>query len=104
METISFLIFGAIDGIWSLLVYVVFGLIAAGIAKAIMPGKEPGGFFVTALIGIGAAYLGGFARSLLGISHDHEISFFSPLDWVFSILCALLILFIWKKVVGKPSK
>lgn len=103
METTSVLLFGAIDGVWSFIVYFVFGLIAAGIAKAIMPGKDPGGFFVTALIGIVGAYIGGYARTILGISHDNEVSFFSPFDWLFSILGALLILFIWKKLSGSRS-
>ncbi|MBQ0117215.1 MAG: GlsB/YeaQ/YmgE family stress response membrane protein [Flavobacterium sp.] len=90
----------AIDGLWSLLVYIVFGVLVAGIAKAIMPGKDPGGFIVTAIIGIIGAYLGGYMRDILGISHDNEVSFFSPFDWIFSILGALILLFIWKKLLA----
>ena len=99
MMTISFIMLG-ITGVWSFLVYLVFGLICAAIAKAIMPGKDPGGFWVTALIGIVGAYLGAYMRTILGISHDGEVSFFSPLDWIFSILGSLLILFIWKKLLA----
>ena len=92
MMTISFIMLG-ITGVWSFLVYLVFGLICAAIAKAIMPGKDPGGFWVTALIGIVGAYLGAYMRTILGISHDGEVSFFSPLDWIFSILGSLILLF-----------
>ncbi|MGV0995773.1 GlsB/YeaQ/YmgE family stress response membrane protein [Empedobacter falsenii] len=99
MMTTSFIMLG-ITGVWSFLVYLVFGLICAAIAKAIMPGKDPGGFWVTALIGIIGAYLGAYMRTILGISHDGEVSFFSPLDWIFSILGSLLILFIWKKLLS----
>ncbi|GEM52334.1 MAG: GlsB/YeaQ/YmgE family stress response membrane protein [Empedobacter falsenii] len=99
MMTTSFIMLG-ITGVWSFLVYLVFGLICAGIAKAIMPGKDPGGFWVTALIGIVGAYLGAYMRTILGISHDGEVSFFSPLDWIFSILGALILLFIWKKLLA----
>lgn len=99
MMTTSFIMLG-ITGVWSFLVYLVFGLICAAIAKAIMPGKDPGGFWVTALIGIVGAYLGAYMRTILGISHDGEVSFFSPLDWIFSILGSLLILFIWKKLLS----
>lgn len=98
MDTTSVLIFGAIDGVWSFLVYLVFGLIAAGIAKAIMPGKDPGGFFVTALIGIVGAYLGHNMRSWLGMDTDNELNFFSPSDWIFTILGAVILLFIWKMI------
>ena len=90
----------AIDGVWSFLVYLVFGLIVAAIARAIMPGEEPGGFLASAIVGILGAYLGAYMRSFLGISHDGEVSFFSPLDWLFSILGALVLLFIWKKLIA----
>ena len=93
--TTAFVMLG-ITGVWSFLVYLVFGLICAGIAKAIMPGQDPGGFWVTALIGIIGAYM----RTLLGISHDGEVSFFSPLDWLFSIIGSLILLFIWKKLLA----
>ncbi len=97
--TTGFILLG-ITGIWSFLVYLVFGLICAAIAKAIMPGQDPGGFWVTALIGIVGAYLGAYMRTLIGISHDGEVSFFSPLDWIFSILGSLILLFIWKKLIA----
>ena len=47
--------------------WIVFGLIAGIIAKAIMPGRDPGGAIVTILLGIAGAIIGGFlGRSLLG--------------------------------------
>lgn len=98
METMSVLIFSAIDGVWSFLVYVIFGLLAAGIAKAIMPGDDPGGFFVTALIGIVGAYLGHNLRSWIGFDTDNELNFFSISDWIFTILGAVILLFVWKLV------
>ena len=100
MMTTSFIMLG-ITGVWSFLVYLVFGLICAAIAKAIMPGKDTGGFWVTALIGIVGAYLGAYMRTILGISHDGEVSFFSPLDWIFSILRLLILLLIWKKLLDQ---
>jgi uncharacterized membrane protein YeaQ/YmgE (transglycosylase-associated protein family) len=54
---------GAIIG-WA-----IFGLIAGAIAKLLMPGKDPGGLFVTMLLGIAGALLGGFiGRALWGSS------------------------------------
>lgn len=94
----------AISGVWSFLVYLVFGLIVAAIARAIMPGEEPGGFLASAIVGILGAYLGAYMRSFIGISHDNEVSFFSPLDWLFSILGALVLLFIWKKLIAPMMK
>jgi uncharacterized membrane protein YeaQ/YmgE (transglycosylase-associated protein family) len=49
--------------IWSLIV----GLIVGAIAKLLMPGKDPGGFIITTLIGIGGAVLAGFLGRALGL-------------------------------------
>lgn len=90
----------AISGLWSFLVYLVFGLIVAAIARAIVPGEEPGGFLASAFFGIVGAYLGAYMRTLLGVSHDNEVHFFSPLDWIFSILGAIILILIWKKILA----
>ena len=46
--------------------WIVLGLIAGMLAKFLLPGKDPGGFVVTILIGIAGAILGGFLATLLG--------------------------------------
>ena len=46
--------------------WIVFGLIAGVLAKIIHPGKDPGGFIVTSLIGIAGAMIGGFISTSLG--------------------------------------
>ena len=48
-----------------ILAWIILGLIAGAIAKAIMPGRDPGGFIVTALIGIVGAVIGGFLGNML---------------------------------------
>lgn len=50
-----------------ILAWIVFGLIAGIAAKALMPGRDPGGFIVTILIGIAGAVLGGLVASALGL-------------------------------------
>ena len=47
--------------------WIVMGLIVGVLAKFIMPGKDPGGVFVTILIGIAGAFVGGFVGSALGL-------------------------------------
>jgi len=46
--------------------WIVFGLIVGIIAKLLMPGRDPGGFIITALIGIAGAVLGGYLGRVLG--------------------------------------
>lgn len=82
--------------------WIVLGLIAGAIAKAIMPGDDPGGIFVTMLIGIVGAIVGGLIASALGVGEIGE--FFSIGTWVIAILGALLLLAIYRVVVGRRGK
>jgi uncharacterized membrane protein YeaQ/YmgE (transglycosylase-associated protein family) len=78
----------------------IFGLIAGAIAKFIMPGKDPGGLLVTMLIGIAGSFLGAFVGGkILGVESAYSKNIFS-MALVFSVLGALLILFVWKKYIA----
>jgi uncharacterized membrane protein YeaQ/YmgE (transglycosylase-associated protein family) len=81
--------------------WIVLGLIAGAIAKAIMPGDDPGGIFVTMLIGIVGAILGGLIASALDIGELGE--FFDIGTWVIAILGALLLLGIYRLVAGNRA-
>lgn len=50
------------------IVWIILGLVAGGLAKFIMPGKDPGGFFVTIGIGVAGAFVGGYLGNVLGIA------------------------------------
>jgi len=50
-----------------LLSWIVMGLMVGAVAKFIMPGKDPGGFIITILLGIAGAFVGGFVASSMGI-------------------------------------
>lgn len=47
--------------------WLVMGLIVGVLAKFIMPGRDPGGLFITILLGIAGAFLGGFVGSRIGL-------------------------------------
>jgi uncharacterized membrane protein YeaQ/YmgE (transglycosylase-associated protein family) len=81
--------------------WIVLGLLAGAIAKLILPGDDPGGFIVTTLIGIAGALLGGFIASALGIGDLDE--FFDIGTWLIAIGGALLLLMIYRLVVGNRS-
>lgn len=73
--------------------YIVIGLIGGAIAKAILPGKQGGGWFMTMLLGIIGALLGGWLGGMiLGVSYS-EI--FSIKGLIFSVVGALLVLVIY---------
>lgn len=50
-----------------ILSWIVLGLIVGALAKWIMPGPDPGGWFITMLLGIGGAFVGGLISSFLGL-------------------------------------
>jgi len=73
--------------------WIVLGLIAGAIAKAILPGRQRGGWLVTLLLGIVGALLGGFVGSALfnvGLG-----SFFEIRTWLLAIGGSLVVLLIW---------
>lgn len=47
--------------------WIILGLVAGILAKVIMPGKDPGGWFITILLGIGGAFVGGWLGKMSGI-------------------------------------
>ena len=81
-----------------ILAWVVFGLLAGIVAKLIMPGKDPGGFILTVIIGIAGAMIGGFISTQLGLGN---ISGFDLRSFGIAVLGALLLLFIYHRVRGR---
>ena len=51
---------------------ILFGLVVGVIAKLLMPGRDPGGFIITILLGIAGAVLGGYVGRLLGFYGPNE--------------------------------
>jgi uncharacterized membrane protein YeaQ/YmgE (transglycosylase-associated protein family) len=59
---------GAFGGVIGLLLVAVVGLVVGVIAKVLMPGKDPGGWFMTILLGIAGSWVGGFLMAALGLA------------------------------------
>lgn len=75
---------------------IIIGLIVGVIAKLIMPGRDPGGFIVTILLGIAGAFVGTFIGRALGFYDTGEAAGF-----IMSLLGAILLLAIYRMVVRK---
>ncbi len=57
----------AVGGVIGLLIVGVVGLVIGVIAKLLMPGKDPGGWFMTILLGIAGSWVGSFLLAALGL-------------------------------------
>ncbi len=82
--------------------WIVLGLLAGAIAKAILPGDDPGGIIVTMLIGIVGAIVGGLIASALDIGDLDE--FFDIGTWVIAILGSLLLLVVYRMATGGRTR
>lgn len=78
-----------------IIAWIVFGLIAGVIAKFVMPGKDPGGFIVTILIGIAGAVVGGFIGNALGFG---EVTGFDLRSFFVAVVGAIVLLIGYRAV------
>lgn len=80
--------------LWTLIV----GLVVGVIAKLLMPGRDPGGFIITALIGVAGAFIASFLGQTLGWYRAGE-----PAGIIASILGAMLLLLVLRLVTDRRS-
>ncbi len=76
-----------------ILAWIVFGLIAGAIAKLLMPGRDPGGFIVTILLGIVGAVVGGFIGNAIGLG---SVSGFDIRSFVVAVLGSIVLLIAYR--------
>ncbi len=79
--------------------FLLLGLSAGAIAKAILPGKQGGGWISTLILGVIGALLGGWIGSLLGLGSVDE--FFSIGTWLLAIGGSILVILIWGLITRK---
>jgi uncharacterized membrane protein YeaQ/YmgE (transglycosylase-associated protein family) len=78
--------------------WILFGLVVGIVAKLLMPGRDPGGFIVTTLLGIVGAVLGGFLGRSLGLYGPGE-----PAGFLMATLGAVVLLFIYRMLRRRPA-
>ena len=79
-----------------IIAWIILGLLAGVIARAVMPGDDPVGVIATILIGIGGAIVGGFVAELLGFGGLG--TFFELRTWIIAVAGSLLLLAIVRAV------
>ncbi len=72
---------------------IILGLLVGALAKWIMPGKDPGGLFITMALGMAGAMIGGFIGNQLGIG---DVTGFNPISIGLATLGAIILLIIFR--------
>ncbi|WP_217183032.1 GlsB/YeaQ/YmgE family stress response membrane protein [Streptomyces sp. AC495_CC817] len=86
----------------SFLAFLLLGLIAGAIAKLILPGRQGGGWFVTLLLGVVGAILGGWIGSMIfGVGLE---AFWDLSTWLLAIGGAVIVLLIYGLIVGRGDR
>jgi uncharacterized membrane protein YeaQ/YmgE (transglycosylase-associated protein family) len=79
--------------------WILFGLVVGIVAKLLMPGRDPGGFIITTLLGIVGAVIGGFLGRSLGLYGPGE-----PAGFLMATLGAVVLLFIYRMLRRPPAR
>jgi uncharacterized membrane protein YeaQ/YmgE (transglycosylase-associated protein family) len=74
--------------------WIVIGLVAGVLGKLILPGKDPGGFIVTILLGIAGALFAGFLGQALGVYAQGQVA-----GWIGATVGAIILLVIYRLVM-----
>jgi uncharacterized membrane protein YeaQ/YmgE (transglycosylase-associated protein family) len=76
---------------------IIIGLLVGIVAKFLMPGRDPGGFIVTTLIGIAGALIAAYLGPMIGYA-PHE----GP-GFIASVIGAMLLLLVYRLIVGRRA-
>ena len=79
-----------------ILSWILFGLVVGVIAKLLMPGRDPGGFIVTILLGVAGALVGGFVGRAMGFYGENQGA-----GWIMSILGAITLLALYRMMARR---
>ncbi len=78
--------------------WILFGLVVGIVAKYLMPGRDPGGFVITASLGIVGALVGGFAGRLIGLYREGD-----PVGFIMAVVGAIVVLAVYRYTFGRPA-
>lgn len=82
--------------------FLILGLIAGAIAKAILPGRQGGGWIITLVLGVVGAFLGGWLGGLLFNAPLQD--FFSLQTWLLAIVGSMIVLLVYGMVTKRSVR
>jgi uncharacterized membrane protein YeaQ/YmgE (transglycosylase-associated protein family) len=79
--------------------WILFGLVVGIVAKFLMPGRDAGGFIITAVLGIVGALVGGFIGQALGFYREGE-----PAGFLMAVIGSIILLLLYRMFVGRSGR
>jgi uncharacterized membrane protein YeaQ/YmgE (transglycosylase-associated protein family) len=82
--------------------FILFGLVVGVIARFLMPGRQPMGMIMTAILGMAGSFVGALLANLI---RRQEVSFnaVDPYNWIAAIIGAVILLFVFHRVSGRNT-
>ena len=77
--------------------WIVFGLVVGIVAKLVVPGRDPGGLFLTMVLGVVGALVGGYLGRLLGLYGPND-----PVGFLMAVAGSIVLLVVYRMVAGRP--
>jgi uncharacterized membrane protein YeaQ/YmgE (transglycosylase-associated protein family) len=78
--------------------WILFGLVVGVVGKLLMPGRDPGGFIITIILGIAGALLAGFLGQSLGFYREGE-----PAGFIMAVIGSIILLIGYRMVAGRRA-
>jgi uncharacterized membrane protein YeaQ/YmgE (transglycosylase-associated protein family) len=88
-------------GFMEIISWIVFGLAAGAVAKLLMPGKDPGGFVGTIVIGVVGAFVGGLIAKMPMFGQVQVSPGFNLKSFLFAVAGSVILLIVYRFVMGK---
>ena len=76
----------------------IIGLVIGAVAKLLMPGKDPGGWIITMLLGLAGSFLAGYLGRMIGWYQEGQ-----PAGFIMSVIGAIFLLILYRIFIGKKT-
>jgi uncharacterized membrane protein YeaQ/YmgE (transglycosylase-associated protein family) len=79
--------------------FLLFGLVVGALARFVVPGREPGGWVISMMLGVGGALVGGYFGRVVGLYREGE-----PAGFVMSLLAAISLVVVYQALIGRRDR
>jgi uncharacterized membrane protein YeaQ/YmgE (transglycosylase-associated protein family) len=82
-----------------LILFLLFGLVVGALARFIVPGREPGGWVISMMLGVGGAIVGGYFGRVVGLYQEGE-----PAGFIVSLLAAISLVVVYHALITRRHR